>query len=192
MDTSTTPRTAAVARAAEQAATTDDLTGTAPGTSPTPDRIVELGYAFWGARAVHSAVELRVFSELAIGPLDADALRVRVGLHPRCARDFLDALVALGMLQRTDGLYSNTVETDPFLDRAKPSYIGGLLDLANGIYSGWVSLTRALQTGEPQTPQDGGGFFEALYADPVRLRSFMRGMTGASLLAAEPIAREFP
>jgi hypothetical protein len=36
------------------------------------------------------------------------------------------------------------------------------------------------------------GFFEALYADPIRLRSFMHGMTGASLLAAEPIAREFP
>lgn len=160
--------------------------------NPTPDRIVQLGYAFWGARALHSAVELGVFTELAQGPLDTDALRVRVGLHPRGARDFFDALVALGMLQRTDGLYSNTPETDLFLDRAKPSYIGGLLELANSIYSRWVSLTQALGTGEPQTPQAGGGFFQALYADPVRLRGFMRGMTGASLLAAESIVREFP
>ncbi|MGI9149587.1 MAG: methyltransferase [Chloroflexota bacterium] len=160
--------------------------------NPTPDRIVQLGYGFWGARALHSAVELGVFTVLAHGPLDADALRVRVGLHPRGARDFFDALVALGMLQRTDGRYANTPETDLFLDRAKPSYIGGLLELADSIYSRWVSLTQALRTGEPQTPQDGGGFFQALYADPVRLRGFLRGMTGASLVAAEPLVRDFP
>jgi O-methyltransferase domain/Dimerisation domain len=160
--------------------------------SPRPIHIVQVGFGFWGARALHSAVELGVFTELAQGPLDADALRVRVGLHPRGARDFFDALVALGMLHRTDGVYSNTPETDLFLDRAKSSYIGGQLEMASRIYSTWGSLTRALTTGEPQTAQDGGGFFEAIYADPVRLRGFLSGMTGASLLAAEPIAREFP
>ena len=60
-------------------------------TFATPDRIVELGYAYWGARALHVAVELGVFTELAHGPLDRDALRVRVGVHPRGARDFFDA-----------------------------------------------------------------------------------------------------
>jgi hypothetical protein len=171
--------------------TTSQISST-PLATGAPDRIVELGYAFWGARVLQAAVELGVFTELARGPSNVDTLRVRVGLHPRGARDFLDALVALGMLQRTNGLYSNSPETDLYLDRAKPAYVGGLLQLAAGIYVGWGSLTRALQTGEPQTPQDGGGFFEALYADPVRLRGFMRGMTGASLLAAEPMAREFP
>jgi len=42
-------------------------------------------------------------------------------LHPRSARDFLDALVALGMLERDGDHYANTPETDLFLDRAKPS-----------------------------------------------------------------------
>jgi hypothetical protein len=104
----------------------------------------------------------------------------------------LDALVALRMLQRTNGMYSNTPETDWFLDRAKPSYLGGLLEMANRIYSNWGSLTGALTTGAPRTPQNGGGFFETMYSDPDRLRGFMRGMTGASLLAAEPIAHDFP
>jgi DNA-binding IclR family transcriptional regulator len=36
----------------------------------------------------------------------------RLGLHPRAARDFLDALVALGFLTRDDGCYGNTIETD--------------------------------------------------------------------------------
>ena len=34
------------------------------------------------------------------------ALRERLGLHPRSARDFFDALVALGMLERDNGTYS--------------------------------------------------------------------------------------
>jgi hypothetical protein len=179
-----------LAQAAEQRATTDNLTGAASSASPTPDGIVQLGYAYWGARALHSAVELGVFSELAQGPLDADSLRVRVGLHPRGARDFLDALVALGMLQRTNGTYSNTPETDWFLDRAKPVYLGGLFEMANRIYANWGFLTQALTTGAPGTAGD-GGFFEAVYSDPARLRGFMRGMTGASLLAAEPLGRDF-
>jgi len=51
----------------------------------------------------------------------------RLGIHRRSARDFLDALVALGFLRRTGNTYANTPETDLFLDRAKPSYIGGIL-----------------------------------------------------------------
>ena len=42
-------------------------------------------------------------------------------------RDFFDALVALGMLEREDGRYANTPATELFLDRAKPSYVGGML-----------------------------------------------------------------
>lgn len=75
---------------------------------PTPDAIMELGHAFWGSRALLSAVELDLFSELArAGALDAEALCERLGLHARGARDFLDALVALGVLERDDGRYRN-------------------------------------------------------------------------------------
>ena len=64
-------------------------------------------------------------------PLEGEALRERLGLHPRSATDFFDALVALGMLEREDGRYANTPATELFLDRAKPSYVGGILEMAN-------------------------------------------------------------
>ena len=160
---------------------------------PAPDRILQLGWGFWGAKALLSAVELGVFTELAKGALDAEELRRRLGLHPRGARDFFDALVALGMLERTDGRYRNAPDADRFLDRAKPSYLGGLYEMANaGLYPAWGKLTEALRTGQPQTPQAEDSFFAALYADPARLRQFLLGMTGASRSAAAPIARAFP
>ena len=87
------------------------------GAEVTPDAIMELGSAFWGSKALLSAVELGVFSELAdAGPLDGEALRERLGLHPRSATDFFDALVALGMLERENGHYANTPATELFLD----------------------------------------------------------------------------
>ena len=162
----------------------------------TPDAIMQLGLGFWGSKALLSAVELGLFSELAAaGPLEGDALRERLGLHERSATDFLDALVALGMLEREDGRYSNTPATEVFLDRAKPSYVGGILEMANArLYPFWGSLTEGLRTGELQNEAKGGGenFFEKLYADPQRLAQFAHAMTAVSMGAAQAIAAKFP
>lgn len=161
---------------------------------PTPAGIMQLGLGFWASKTLLSAVELGLFSALAAGPLGKDELAAQLGLHPRSARDFLDVLVALGMLTRTDGSYANTPETDLFLDRAKPSYVGGMLEMANKrLYPFWGWLTEALQTGEPQNEaRTGGDFFGALYADPDRLRQFLHAMTGLSTGVSIAIAQRFP
>jgi SAM-dependent methyltransferase len=161
----------------------------------TPDAIMQVGFGFWGSKTLLSAVELGVFSELAeAGPLDGEALRERLGLHPRSATDFFDALVALGMLERENGSYANTPATEFFLDRAKPTYLGGLLEMANArLYPFWGSLTEGLRTGAPQNEaKDGENFFEALYSDPARLAQFTRAMSAVSGGAAQAIAAKFP
>jgi O-methyltransferase domain/Dimerisation domain len=161
----------------------------------TPEGIMQLGLAFWGSKALLSAIELGVFTELADGgPLEGDALRERLGLHPRSATDFFDALVALGMLERENGAYSNTASTDLFLDRAKPSYVGGLLEMANArLFGFWGSLTDGLRTGEPQNEAKiGENFFETLYSDPDRLAQFAKAMSSLSMGAGHAIATSFP
>jgi len=160
----------------------------------TADRILGLGFGFWGSKALLSAVELGVFTKLANAPADLATLSHRLGLHNRSARDFLDALVALGMLAREDGVYRNTVETDFFLDRAKPSYVGGVLEMASKrLYGFWGSLTEALKTGELQNEAKGGvDVFQTMYADPKVLRGFLSAMTAISAGAAQVIAAKFP
>jgi hypothetical protein len=165
------------------------------GAEVTPDAIMQLGTAFWASKTLLSAVELGVFSELAqAGALEGEELRRRLSLHKRSATDFFDALVALGMLEREDGRYANTPATDLFLDRAKPSYAGGMLEMANArLYGFWGSLTEGLRTGVPQNEAKGGGdFFEALYADPARLAQFARAMSAISSGAGQAIAAKFP
>jgi hypothetical protein len=162
---------------------------------PSPDAILQTGLAFWASKTLLSAIELGVFTRLARGPAELPALRDALGLHARSARDFFDALVALGFLARTDGVYANTAETDLFLDRAKPSYVGGILEMANArLYPFWRGLTLALRTGLPQNEVAHGGpnLFDTLYADPARLAQFLAAMTGISRGANLAIARQFP
>jgi hypothetical protein len=159
----------------------------------TPESIMQLGMAFWGSKTLLSAIELDVFTVLATGPRDSTSLANDLGLHERSAHDFLDALVALGMLDRDVDEYRNTPATDVFLDRAKPTYLGGLLEMFNArLYPFWGSLTEALRTGEMQNEaRHGGDFFGVLYQEPDRLKQFLAAMTGLSMGAAVAIAEKF-
>jgi hypothetical protein len=158
------------------------------------DRFVQLGLGFWSAKVLLTAVELGVYSVLAAeGPADATTLAARLGLHPRGARDFFDSQVALGLLERTAGVYANTRDADLYLDRAKDTYIGGLLEIAQEQwYGSWGNLTEALRTGKPQNNLGAGDPFAALYADPEVASRFQKAMTGGSMAASQALAKTFP
>src|SRR5581483_10678935 len=124
----------------------------------TPEKILQMGLGFFATKTLLSAVEMEVFTEIAKHPADLNTLQGRLGLHPRSARDFLDALVALGFLTRSGDTYHNTPETELFLDKRKPSYIGGILEMANHrLFGFWNHLTEALRTGKPQNEAKSGG-----------------------------------
>lgn len=164
---------------------------------PSPERILQMALGFWSSKTLLSAVELGVFTQLAGTTMDLETLRSRLGLHPRSARDFFDALTALGVLQRADGKYSNAPECDFFLDKKKPTYIGGVMEMASQrLFGHWSRLTEGLRTGEQQNEmrheQGGAAQFEALYADPARLQTFLSAMTGQSRLSNMAIASRFP
>jgi precorrin-6B methylase 2 len=161
-----------------------------PSGAPDPSHIMQVGMGFMASKVLLSAVELGLFSHLAAGPQSADALRAKLELHPRSAVDFLDSLVALGLLAREGvgqgAVYSNTPSTATFLDRKSPAYIGGILEMANArLYPFWGHLTEGLRTGAPQNEikaaAPGSDLFAALYGDPAALEGFMAAMAGVQV-----------
>lgn len=169
---------------------------------PTPDHIMQLGTGFFASKALLTAVGLNLFGELAHGPKDHDTLRADLQLHPRAARDFFDALVALGLLTRTDGRYGNTEATAAFLVPGAPAYLGGMLAMCeHRLYRHWDNLAEALRSGRPQHEAERAADgrddtalseFDILYATPEKLRGFLEAMTGISLGAAMAMAAKFP
>jgi hypothetical protein len=160
----------------------------------TPEHIFKIAYAFREAKTLFSAVELGVFTALADGPMEYDSLRNRTGLHERGAHDFLDSLVALGLLYRQeDGRYRNTPEADIYLSRCSASYVGGQIDHLNmREYPYWMFLTRALQTGHPQFADRPQGNHGALCSNPAETETFAQTISRCTLAVARALATRFP
>jgi hypothetical protein len=124
---------------------------------PDPSHIMQVGMGFWASKVLLSAVRLKLFTFLGQGGKRTNDIKEHLQLQTstRHVCDWLDALVSLGFLQR-DGLmenatYSNTPATAMFLDRTRPTYMGGILEMANNrLYRFWGDLDEALLTGRPQ------------------------------------------
>ncbi len=163
-----------------------------------PSHIMQVGMGFWPSKTLLSAVELELFTELDDDSMTAEDIGGALGLHPRGIYDFLDALVALGFLERegdgSEGRYSNTPETAAFLGKQSPTYVGGILEMANArLYRFWGDLTEGLRTGQPQNEvkHTGKPMFEELYSDHARLEQFMHAMEGISLGNFHALAEKF-
>jgi hypothetical protein len=168
-------------------------------TAPDPNHIMQIASGYGISRALLSAVGLGLYTRLAEGPMTLDELMGEFGLQQRPAMDFLDLLVSVDLLGREgDGegaRYHNTEATAAFLDRNKPGYIGGIIELWDQRnYRFWADITEAFRTGKAQNETKHGDtpFFETLYSEPARLEAFMEAMNGASLRNFETFARVFP
>ncbi len=157
-----------------------------------PQPIISLALSFWAAKAVMAAVDLGVFARLGQGPRTGEALAADLGLAGRGARDFFDALVALGLLDRRDGLYANAPLAERYLDPGKRSYIGGILEMTSSrLYPVWGQLADGLRTGLPRNEaKDDSDYYANLGRSSDRLAVFLRGMTGLSAAASRAIAEK--
>ncbi len=158
-----------------------------------PGDLLRIGTAFCSAKILLTALELRLFTLLHEGPATEPEIREKLGLHPRGSRDFLDALVAFGVLLKDDGLYRNSPAADRYLVPGELTYAGGFLERANQmLYPAWGRFTEALLTGEPQVNADSGEPYDAMSADPDQLRSFLGMMDTMNSPLGPALAEVFP
>lgn len=148
--------------------------------------ILRLGNAFCDAKALLTAVELDLFTQLhgAPGGSATEAeVKQELGLHGRGLGDFLDLLVALRILERQDGRYRNAPGTDRHLVRGADEYIGGFLLRSNrNLYPAWDRLEEALRTGRQQS----GSHYDEVTRNPAVLRQFIGSMDAfTNLLGAQ-------
>ena len=164
-----------------------------------PDHILKIGMGFWASKTVLTAVNLKLFTLLAQRPQSALEIKNHLELHDRAYLDFLDALVALGFLDRTglgiDATYSNTPETDFFLDRNKVSYLGGMLEMSNNrLYRFWDNLEEGLKSGKLQNESKDSNSenqFYDIYSNPESIAEFQKAMSGLQMGAFISLAKKF-
>ena len=157
---------------------------------PNPESIMQIGTGFWASKILLSAVKFQLFTTLAERTsMSATEIKSHLGLGctDRNVFDYLDALTTFGFLNREALLetakYSNSINTDFFLDKNKPTYIGGMLEMLNNrLYGFWGNLEEGLLTGLPQNEaKKGENLFEVLYSDADRLKEFIHAMSGIQM-----------
>lgn len=171
---------------------------TLPVQPPDPTSIMHTGLGFWASKTLLAAIKFDLFTLLSGNQLPAQDIKKQLGLHDRSLYDFLDALVALGFLRREgimeEALYGNAPDADFFLNKKKPSYIGGMLEMANDrLYGFWGNLEEALKTGQPQNEEreEGVSPFEVFYQDETKMLQFMEAMAGIQMGAFMAFANTF-
>jgi len=113
----------------------------------TPQPITRVAAGFMAAKHLFVANELDVFAHLADGPLPVEELATRAQAPVRTLRIVLDALVGLELLERRDGRYANTPETDLYLTGRGPRDFRPALRFWNRVsYPRWQQLETVVRT----------------------------------------------
>ncbi|MFP3989667.1 methyltransferase [Streptomyces sp. E11-3] len=128
---------------------TEPTTPSEPGSFVTPEQIIDDLWAPRATQVLLTAVELDLFSHLAAGARTAEQTAAAAGTAPRGTRHVLDALTALGYLEKRDGGYELTLASRRYLVRDSPGYLGDMCHETRALWQQWPHLTEVVRTGEP-------------------------------------------
>jgi len=106
------------------------------------------------ARIVQTAVELRVFDALEARPLSSVAAAAQLQLNERALELLLNALAALGLLEKSGEKFALAGISRLYLLRSSPHYVGGMIGFDAMLWRAWERLPEAIRTGLPARPPD--------------------------------------
>lgn len=148
----------------------------------TPQSITELATGYWGAAALNAAVELGVFEALEDGVATADDLARRLKVAPTHIHELLEALAAMGLLDRQEAGYSIESSATLYLAPGSPSSMIAALRYNGQLYPIWSRLADCVRSGAPVVPVG-----DHLGEDPERTRLFVMGMHSRALALAPAV-----
>lgn len=156
-----------------------------------PGSLRELATAFQQSRVLLSAIELRLFTILGDRGMTADEVAAAAECAARPTDRLLNALCALGLLQKRDGRFWNTPESRRYLVESSPEYAAGLSHSAS-MWHSWNGLTTSVREGRPATRapiNDRGDQWLEPFIAAMHYRARVQSDAIASLLPLRPNAR---
>ena len=89
-----------------------------------PNLVHRIATGYMGTCVLLAALELEVFDQISGKSMTPLEVAVALRLEPKPVERLLVALTALGLLERDEGTYSCSSETERYLVRSSPSYFG--------------------------------------------------------------------
>jgi predicted O-methyltransferase YrrM len=136
-----------------------------PAVPASADSVMRLSRAFMESRVLLTAAELDLFTELSRHPWTAAALAEARAWQPRPLAVVLDALVAMELLSKQDGVYRCEPAVGEQLSASSPTSVLASVQHAAALWGRWSTLTTRVAGGAPgPRPEDARAFCEAMHA----------------------------
>lgn len=147
-----------------------------------PGTLLQLSGSYWQAFALHTGVKLDVFSILSRGPMDAGAVASQIQADLRGTTALLNALAAMGLLEKSGEIYAAAPAAAAFLDKSAPGYVGHMILHHHHLSGSWSRMDEVVRTGKPL------GQRSASTTDEERRQAFLMGMYNLASQQAPQIA----
>ncbi len=118
-----------------------------------PGSLLQLSGSYWQAFVLHAGVKLDIFSLLSQGTMRADQVAQQINADLRGTSMLLNALAAMGLLEKRKNDYQATQPAVDFLNRASPRYVGHMIMHHHHLSEAWSRMDEAVRTGRPVRPR---------------------------------------
>ena len=124
---------------------------------PSPALFFQTANAHMRTEALKTAIELDVFTAIGEGNRTSESLAKRCDVTPRGMRMLLDYLTIAGFLTKQSDNYLLTPDSEVFLTKSSPAYLGGALEfmLSSPLIEGAKNLTGAVRKGGTVVSEEG-------------------------------------
>lgn len=152
---------------------------------PRPDTVNKLRTAADAAFAMLAGMQLDVFTPLKAGPMTTEQIASAIGVSPIRLRLLLYALVVAGLLTEQDGFFSNTPESNQFLVKGDPAYIGNRHAAMAMRWTANLKTAESIRSGVPQAKLD---FSDSPQEE---LETFLRNINSNTVPAARALLEKY-
>jgi len=145
-----------------------------------PGKILKMAQGFMESRILLSAAELNLFTLLSVKPLTLKEINDKINGDAKALTTLLDAVAAIGLLQKKDNAYFCEPDTAKYLTDDSPATVLPMVLHASSLWTRWARLTN-LAKGAPQPAQD---------INFLRHGKELEAFIGAMHSIGEPMARQ--
>jgi hypothetical protein len=147
-----------------------------------PGTLLQLSGSYWQAFTLHTGVKLEIFSILSRAPMNAEQVARQIQADPRGTTALLNALAAMGLLEKQADTYSATSPAVAFLNKDAPDYVGHMIMHHHHLSGSWSRMDEAIRTGKPLSRRSSSTTNEE------RRQAFLMGMYNLASQQAPQIA----
>ena len=117
----------------------------------TGEQLLELMRQFQIPCVLAAAADLDVFERLAQSPRSAEAMAETLGCDVRAMKILLNALAAIGILEKTADSYGLPASLGPLLTNASPDSVDAMLRHQANCLRSWARLPWVVRSGSSTT-----------------------------------------